>query len=205
MHMRVRSDWRFGLRASRVGWVIVAAVVGTSPSVAAQRLPSVEVSAAFVPRLLPDGLGAAAQIGLHTGHGAEGPRWVFGLAYARELQSHGSCCGPSPGYSYQLETFEASAGVEVPLLTRTAWSLAIDGRANPLWYHSIRRGSQPDFDPPPSSWHSTMSVLSFGATVRALAAEQYQMSLRARTWVRFGGFPLGQVRSESSFGVGFGW
>jgi hypothetical protein len=203
--MRTRSDRRFGLERLCVAVVWLAAVTGIHEPVVAQHLPSFEVTVAFVPRLLPDGLGSAAQIGVHAGPRAEGARWIFGVAYARELQSHGSCCGPNPGYSYQLETLEASAGVEVPLWSSSAGSLAIDGRANPFWYHTIRRGSQPDFEPGPTAWHSALSVLSFGATGRVTVAERYQIGLRFRSWVHLGGLPFGHVRSEWSLGVGLGW
>ena len=191
-----RLKGRLGLLA-----LIVGLLHAPSPA-SAQQLPRWELTAGLVPRLMPIGSGLALQLGVNAAPSARW-RWVYGAAYAREFESYGSCCGPNPGYSYQLETVEASGGIEFPLLIRPRGNLAVDGRVSPIWYHEIRRGYQEDFQPGPTSWHFKPAILSFGATGRASPSGSYQIGLRARAWLDLAWLPYeAPVRSSIAVIVG---
>ncbi|MEJ2186066.1 MAG: hypothetical protein P8Z36_09030 [Gemmatimonadota bacterium] len=194
----------------RPGWrpvlfALVAGLLAAPAGASCQDLPRVEVSVGVAPRPLLIRSGLVLQAAVDAAARRRSWRWVFGAAYARELGSHGSCCGPNPGYTYQLETIEASAGIEVPLFVRHGWSLAIDGRFSPMLYREIRRGFQADFQPGPTAWHFTPQILSIGTTIRAATIAHYQLSLRFRTRVLLDALPHGQIpRTGWSIGVGVG-
>lgn len=79
-------------------------------------------------------------------------RWVGGLEYSRQLGTDGDCCGPEPGYTYQEEAVRVGVGGEFTLLRVGDQSLSFDARYQPTLYHTIRHGSQPEFQPSPTEW-----------------------------------------------------
>jgi hypothetical protein len=133
-------------------------------------------------------------------------RLVAGLTYSRELESHGACCGPNPGYSYQEEALALSGGPEFTLASTGALGLAADVRYQPTWSHTIRRGSQEDFEPSPTRWQFSPWIASTGMTLRWPLPRGFHGSAGARVQLDAGGVTLGGlVRPTFGVNLGFGW
>lgn len=178
-----------------------------SARTAPPELSRITVSVGWAEAILPVGSNAALSASVDLARPGTGRRrLVAGLTYARELESHGSCCGPNPGFSYQEEALSLSAGPEFTLSSTGALSVAVDLRYQPTWSHTIRHGSQEDFEPSPTRWQFSPWVASTGMTLRWPLPSGFQGSAGALVQLDAGGMTLGgAVQPAFGLNLGFGW
>lgn len=190
--------------------LVMGAIFGGQNGLSAQdstdrAKPDWEARAGAAYGLVPGGLGVALHAGVQTTRGTGRSRWIVGAQYGREIGSHGACCGPNPGYSYQLEALELSVGAEVSLFERDDWHLALEGRATPTWTHSIRHGSQADFQPGPTTWHLNPDLFGVGAVARAPLSTALYGIIRVQLRQDFEALLHGFVRPAWNLEFGIGW
>lgn len=186
---------------------IAQAVPESSAEIPAHALPTITVGAGWANGVAPVGTSSAFSLSVDVARPTSGPvRWVAGLGYSREVNSSGSCCGPNPGFSYRVEALALSVGPELLLARHGASSLSVDARYQPTWYHNIRRGSQADFQPPPTEWNFSPLMGSVGTTARWPLASGLQGSLGARLQLNPSDVSQGgPVRRSFGLSLGVGW
>lgn len=196
-HPRRRQFLTAALAACTVVAAGPASSQAPAPSASPPRTPAeFAVGVGWVSAVLP--LGGQPGVSLAADFSAPGrgrTRPLLGVAYAREVNSSSRCCGPNPGYTYQEGALSVSLGQEVRLISTGAARVWADARYHPTWAHTIRRGSQEDFVPPPTQWQFSGTIASLGLAarwpvsgrLRATANLRYQADL-GEAVVR-GGFP----------------
>ena len=120
-------------------------------------------------------------------------RLMLSTTYLRVSDTGARCCGSDPGLQYGAEAVVLGIGLEARSFETYSTSLAFDLQYNPMWYHTIRRGSQPDFDPGPTEWHRIMQVASVGATWRWQANDRFNGLLGVRGYFLPLAFAFGTV------------
>jgi hypothetical protein len=168
---------------------------------ASRARPAVTGGLGLTEAVLPVGGSPALTVFIDLAGPAAGrSRVVAGIAYAREVGTSGSCCGPNPGYTYQEEALSLSLGRELRLGSPGAGELWIDARYQPTLAHTIRHGSQEDFVPSPTRWQFSGTIGSMGLTARWPLRGQLRASVGARLHVDVGAVALG---GRPRTGLGF--
>lgn len=163
-------------------------VVHSTPRSLAPVTAEIGVTEAILP------IGASPALSVFIGWGgpaAARSRVLAGVAYARELGTSGSCCGPNPGYTYQEEALSLTLGRELRMGFQGVRELWIDARYQPTWTHTIRHGSQEDFVPSATPWQFSGTIGSMGLTARWPLQGQLRASAGARIHMDVGSVLLG--------------
>lgn len=172
--------------------IVPIALAGLEESAAQEPagLGTVEVRAGWVHHVMPGGYGPGGRLSVQIGLPSNSRgRFLGGVSYARAAESV-LCCGPNPGYTYQLQSLAVEVGHERELFGIAGASLALDMRYTPILYQELRRGHQEDFQPSPTGWQSAWVAGSMGLTARHPVGKGYQALLGARADFDLGGAVL---------------
>lgn len=196
----------------RVGVFLLALATSAASASAQNEMPReggsedsrLELRLSLLSRVLPSGSTPAVGAGIDYAQPTNGAsRLIGGIAYSLQIAPTGECCGPNPGFTYQEHALTIGVGAETVLRTAKDFELTADLRYEPTMYHTLRHGSQDDFEPSPTTWRFFPWLFSTALAGRKPISDSVLGSVGGRARFSVADLGWGALRPGLELSMGF--